>query len=538
MKKWNNWINTNKQPLEGGQGRIYFVKDRTNTFKGIYALKELKNPKRKERFEREIDAIRKLSEHNNVINIVDRSLFYKKKRIMPYYVMEKADYSLIEYLQNIKNDFNKICKVYEQTCNSLAFIHKNGIIHRDLKPGNILLINETVKISDFGLCLFIDAERLTHSKEAVGSRYYMAPELEDGRNLDVDYNADIYSLSKILYYMFSGGKIFSREIFKDKEYDLKRIYEDDRYSKFNILFDRTIVSDPRYRAKNIEEVNTTYEEIKISFLNHPRSTLEKKVDISTLKITVSLLKQNRLTKEEINEVLSLIIDRNHSYKPDILGYLAKNADKVYFDNLISLLKRDLKKIDLVNIQNVAEALFMDNAITSNLINSLFHVGITKYLAKIALDSKSKKILNNIAMHSFLFLRNDSDLLERIKQSYDLLATESKTNFMLECIFCDFDNKYSFFRNLLKREKYNSLKEYEMIIGGLTSCIKKENINFLIKIGDTTLDKDQKEAFAKGVVLGFSQNKDKSVINNLDKNSFADPVVGMLIEVMQNSENAK
>jgi serine/threonine protein kinase len=56
----------------------------------------------------------------------------------------------------------------------------------------------------------------------VGARCYMAPELEDGINLEVGTEADVYSLGKILYWLFSGGKIFSREKHRIPQYDLTR----------------------------------------------------------------------------------------------------------------------------------------------------------------------------------------------------------------------------------------------------------------------------------------------------------------------------
>src|SRR5438477_546174 len=82
---------------------------------------------------------------------------------------------------------------------ALEHIHAAGIIHRDLKPDNILLTGAEAKVADFGICLLVEEPRLTATSEAVGPRLYMAPELEDGRNLAVDARADIYSLAKILY---------------------------------------------------------------------------------------------------------------------------------------------------------------------------------------------------------------------------------------------------------------------------------------------------------------------------------------------------
>ena len=54
-----------------------------------------------------------------------------------------------------------------------------GVLHRDVKPENFLLSDRTpaavVKMADFGLSTFF--RRGEPEKEAVGSPFYMAPEM-------------------------------------------------------------------------------------------------------------------------------------------------------------------------------------------------------------------------------------------------------------------------------------------------------------------------------------------------------------------------
>jgi len=43
----------------------------------------------------------------------------------------------------------------EQTIKALIYLHSHGIIHRDLKPENIVLVNNVVKLADFGWSIYV-----------------------------------------------------------------------------------------------------------------------------------------------------------------------------------------------------------------------------------------------------------------------------------------------------------------------------------------------------------------------------------------------
>jgi serine/threonine protein kinase len=64
----------------------------------------------------------------------------------------------------------------------LKSLHDIGIIHRDIKPANILIdVRQNVRITDFGLS-YLDKDdgplgRQAITSSAVGTRFYMAPEL-------------------------------------------------------------------------------------------------------------------------------------------------------------------------------------------------------------------------------------------------------------------------------------------------------------------------------------------------------------------------
>ena len=106
--------------------------------------------------------------------------------------------------------------------------HSQGVLHRDIKPDNVFLKSATGPpvVGDFGLSIFLETDnRITATQEAVGPRLYMAPELESGRVERVTTAADIYSLGKLLYWLFTG-RVFSREAHREKQWDIKQHWND------------------------------------------------------------------------------------------------------------------------------------------------------------------------------------------------------------------------------------------------------------------------------------------------------------------------
>ena len=141
----------------------------------------------------------------------------------------------------------------------MATAHGAKIVHRDIKPSNLLVRGDgSIAVGDFGLCLHLGAEdRFTLTEEAVGARNYMAPELEDGRRDDVTVAADVYSLGKILYFLFAG-RSFSREKHREPGYDLTHPAEGQPESGIQFVYeilDKSVVERPNSRFENASALN-------------------------------------------------------------------------------------------------------------------------------------------------------------------------------------------------------------------------------------------------------------------------------------------
>jgi serine/threonine protein kinase len=237
---------------EGGQARTFLVTDTKGRGEIRYVLKRLKNINRVERFRREIEAVRNLS-HQNIVRLVDFDLATEK----PYLVTEYCSGGSLAKAEPPWHDLPiKALEIFQQICAGVAYAHSQGITHRDLKPDNIFLRSKDgpAVVGDFGICyLEEDGTRITLTEEAVGPAYYMAPELEDGRIADISPKSDTYSLGKLLYWLLSGGRIFSREKHREREWDLrgwdstKRRWNNIYMEHINRLLDSMIVVNPEER---------------------------------------------------------------------------------------------------------------------------------------------------------------------------------------------------------------------------------------------------------------------------------------------------
>ncbi|MET9916314.1 serine/threonine-protein kinase [Streptomyces sp. NPDC006435] len=90
--------------------------------------------------------------------------------------------------------------------------HASGIVHRDLKPDNVLLMDDRVIITDFGIAHMADATTaLTRTGSVMGTPAYMAPEQLEGRP-PTPAN-DLWSLGATLYCAVEGVPAFNGDTF-------------------------------------------------------------------------------------------------------------------------------------------------------------------------------------------------------------------------------------------------------------------------------------------------------------------------------------
>lgn len=267
-KKYGRWTVSKASQRKGGQSSTYRVTDVTGEMPGEFMLKRF-NTNRIVRARNEIETLRRLS-HPRIIEIIDSdfendppflvSRFYARGELTQQIVQGK---DLIERLT-----------LFHSICEGVGYAHEQGVIHRDIKPANIFISDDdTPVIGDFGLCFLTDVhERFTAVDEAVGARWFMAPELASGRAHDVRPACDVYSLGKLLYWMLAG-RVFDRERHREPEWQLSSGVGDVETEFINELLDGALNPEPTQRIRRGSSLAQEVKEL-ISRIQKLRRTRE------------------------------------------------------------------------------------------------------------------------------------------------------------------------------------------------------------------------------------------------------------------------
>lgn len=148
----------------------------------------------------ECNVAAKVTGHTNLVAIYDA--FDEGQEL--FIVMELLDGgNLKEYLAENRVDLPTGLKWGMEICDALAVVHAERVIHRDIKPSNILLNSKgQVKLGDFGIARLPDSDLTTSYQPCTPA--YRSPEQE--ANAQVDEKTDIFSLSAVLFEVFSGER--------------------------------------------------------------------------------------------------------------------------------------------------------------------------------------------------------------------------------------------------------------------------------------------------------------------------------------------
>jgi serine/threonine protein kinase len=142
------------------------------------------------------------TDHPNVVRVFEILETKGKFFVVMEFLSEGDLMGKVVKMHNFSEDHAAM--IVDQILHGLNYIHNQNLTHRDLKPDNIMCIgdgdNMKIKLTDFGFACFFNPNKKMDI--SLGTPYYMAPELVDGRKYD--QRVDIWSLGCITYILLSG----------------------------------------------------------------------------------------------------------------------------------------------------------------------------------------------------------------------------------------------------------------------------------------------------------------------------------------------
>lgn len=279
---------------QGGQGVVVLTKDSDGIEKAVKIMK-LPNSggnANKAKIERLKNDIEFCSQYNHE-NIIQYHLHGEHPNNGQ---KVKFLYAVMDYFPKNLRDVIDESESYspEQRLNYLIQLskaindaHDRGIIHRDIKPENILIKDNTLVLTDFGIAHFKDSN-LTQDNDLLNNRNYLAPEQKNRGNATTITGAvDVFALGLII------NECFTKSNPHGNDYPLISNYYPFLF-ELDDLVEKCLNSD----SKNRISINGVLSEIKNIYQNL-KSKLEKIKNSFTVPDNLS----EELTYSIINEIL-------------------------------------------------------------------------------------------------------------------------------------------------------------------------------------------------------------------------------------------
>ena len=294
---------------EGGYGVVYECVYKQTT---KCALKRIVNDKDGIININEIDIISRMN-HPNIMSSINKLLCLEKI----YLILPLAKTSF-DKISNISKLSETVKEQYiTSLVNTVQFIHSCGIYHGDIKPANLLILDDKLILTDFGLSI----HQHKINTDCIQSIHYRPPELFIETSYQNHEASDIWALGLTIVYILSGKTFFNY-------------------------------------YNNTDRINS-----HIRFFKNPITTLLKYINI-----------------KYVNAILSLLIDRSiqvfirqFNIKSDNIGEyksIIRRNYEITHDNQLSINK--------INIKNSITR-FTINILSEWMYNVCFKFNLTNYV---------------------------------------------------------------------------------------------------------------------------------------------------------------
>lgn len=190
-KVFNNRYKVVKELGRGGMGHVFLVEDilKDNM---LFALKTIRQ---------DLIADHRESITNSIRNEYEIMTKLKHPNLVRIYELgeeKELYYLIVEYLkgkmlsESIIKSMDERMDIIVHILRALEYIHSRNIVYKDIKPDNIMILDDIVKLMDFGISGFIGKKE----NKIKGTFSYISP---DALFNDINFSMDIFSLGIVLF---------------------------------------------------------------------------------------------------------------------------------------------------------------------------------------------------------------------------------------------------------------------------------------------------------------------------------------------------
>ncbi|GES88055.1 kinase-like domain-containing protein [Rhizophagus clarus] len=281
-------------------------------------------------------------------------------------VMEYADSGTLQ--DHLKEHFKSLnwkdkFDLAIQLAHAVSCLHDEGIMHRGLHSKNVLIHQNTIKLTDFGLSKKVD-EELKSRSDSSGIIPYVDPKKFKLQKYSLSKKSDVYSIGVLLWEISSGRPPFKERLTSDSsdlivqiQKGLREVPISDTPSAYVDLYTKCWNGEPDNRP-TIHQVVTKLKELKENKINDDfRVIVDEIVNLSN-KI------EDNVDEEEKQNILDYFNNHNVTSQ-EIYNWSLNNQN--YSNSIVLLGDFNYLGIEINVNKNKAFELYQTAAILGNII---------------------------------------------------------------------------------------------------------------------------------------------------------------------------